>query len=104
MPLATAAAPPVEPPAVFVRSHGLLVRPKSGLLLCQSARNVGTLVLPRIMAPASLSRAIATPSSDATTSLKPGKPQVVLSPATLFASLTVIGIPSSGLATSLARV
>ena len=27
MPAATAAAPPVEPPAVFVRSHGLLVRP-----------------------------------------------------------------------------
>src|SRR6266404_3482983 len=47
-----AAAPPLEPPQVFERSHGFLVRPKMGLNVCDPAPNSGVLVLPMVMAPA----------------------------------------------------
>ncbi len=57
IPLASAAAPPpVEPPALFDRSHGLRVRPNTSLNVLPPAANSGQLVLPRITAPAARSR------------------------------------------------
>src|SRR4051794_30817800 len=66
------------------------------LWLCQSPSPSGTLVLPRTTAPASLTRVTASASSAAIKSLCCGKPQVVGRPATLKASFTVSGRPSSG--------
>src|SRR5688572_10838852 len=57
-PAATAAAPPpVEPPGVRSRFHGLFVRPKIGLSARPSAESGGTLVFPISTAPAARSRA-----------------------------------------------
>src|ERR1051326_7768438 len=62
-PAATAAAPPpVEPPGVRSRFHGLLVRPKIGLSARPSAESGGTLVLPISTAPALFNRATAVAS------------------------------------------
>src|SRR5262249_62092725 len=47
-----AALPPLDPPGVRPRSHGLLARPWMGLADCQSASMGGTLVLPSRTAPA----------------------------------------------------
>src|SRR5579863_8504911 len=46
------AAPPLEPPQVFVRSQGFRVGPNIGLKVCEPAPNSGVLVLPIVMAPA----------------------------------------------------
>src|SRR5215469_18368230 len=46
------AAPPDEPPQVFVRSYGLRVAPKTVLNVCDPAPNSGVLVLPTVIAPA----------------------------------------------------
>ena len=49
IPAATAAAaPPLEPPGVFVRSYGLRVAPKTALNVCEPAPNSGVFVLPMI--------------------------------------------------------
>ena len=53
MAAATAAAePPLEPPAVRVRSHGLLVGPNASGSVYGSKPNSGQLVLPRKTRPA----------------------------------------------------
>ena len=53
MPAATAApAPPDEPPQVMASSHGLRVRPCSGLSVKARKENSGVLVRPMTMAPA----------------------------------------------------
>jgi hypothetical protein len=66
-PAATAAAePPDEPPGVRVRSHGLLVVPKIGFVVCQSPAQVGVFVLPKITAPAARRRATAIASAAGT--------------------------------------
>ena len=57
-----AAPPPVLPPGVRSRSHGLLVRPYTGLSACQSVSATGTLVLPSRQAPAANTRAAIGPS------------------------------------------
>ena len=78
MPDATAAAaPPDDPPDVRLRSSGLLTRPWTGLSLCQSASHMATLVLPRMTAPAALSRATAVASLSATQPFIAGTPQLV---------------------------
>ncbi len=65
-PAATAAAPPpVLPPAVSAGFQGFVVRPNSLLTDCQSAFATGTLVLPRITAPAARSRCTLGASSSA---------------------------------------
>src|SRR5580704_858298 len=57
MPQANAtAAPPLDPPHVFVRSYGFLVAPKTGLNVCDPAPNSGVLVLPMVIAPAHRTR------------------------------------------------
>src|SRR5579871_5043304 len=58
-----AAAPALLPPGVCPRFHGLRVIPVSGLSPIAFQPNSGVVVLPRITAPASLSRATAGPSS-----------------------------------------
>jgi hypothetical protein len=64
-PAATAAAlPPELPPGVRARSHGLFVRPKSGLLVWLPDASGGRLVLPSRMAPAA--RSLATTGASAT--------------------------------------
>src|SRR5262249_3425538 len=46
------AAPPDDPPQVFVRSYGLRVAPKTLLNVCDPAPNSGVFVLPIVIAPA----------------------------------------------------
>ena len=46
------AAPPDDPPQVFVRSYGLCVAPKTLLKVCDPAPNSGVFVLPIVIAPA----------------------------------------------------
>jgi len=66
-PAATAAAaPPLEPPGVRARSHGLFVRPKTGLSVCRSASSSETFVLPRTIAPACRIRRATVPSRSGT--------------------------------------
>src|SRR5260370_35031457 len=58
IPQATATtAPPLEPPGVFVLSHGLRVIPVSGESVTPFQPNSGVVVLPKKTAPASRSRA-----------------------------------------------
>src|SRR5712671_2165288 len=89
---ATATAPPpVEPPAVRRLSQALLVVPNSGLSVWKSAHSSGTLVLPRITAPAARRRPTRLASSRAILRLSGGWLDVVASPLTSNASLIVIG-------------
>ena len=53
IPAAIAAdSPPLDPPAVRVRSHGLFVRPYKRLSVSHAISSSGVLVTPRTMAPA----------------------------------------------------
>src|SRR5260370_17104980 len=54
-----AAAPPLDPPAVRLGSHGLRVTPVSGLSVTAFQPNSGVVVLPSSTAPCSRSRATA---------------------------------------------
>ena len=57
MPIATAAAdPPLDPPALRVRSHGLRVAPNAGGSVVIPADSSGTFVLPKKMNPACWNR------------------------------------------------
>src|ERR671937_1367725 len=65
MPSATAAAlPPLEPPLVRWRSHGLRVTPNRGLSVTPFQPSSGVVVLPSSTAPCSRSRATLGASSD----------------------------------------
>src|SRR5262245_33051292 len=48
----SAASPPLDPPGVRSRSHGLLVWPRRALCVSHAIKNSGTLVVPSTMAPA----------------------------------------------------
>ena len=53
MPAATDAdAPPLDPPGVCVRDHGLYVRPRKSLTVSRRKLNAGVFVRPMITAPA----------------------------------------------------
>jgi hypothetical protein len=68
-PAATAAeAPPLDPPGVRSRRHGLRVAPKSRLWVAPSHPSAGVLVFPTMMAPAAFSRATIGASSVGTLS------------------------------------
>ena len=96
-PAATAAdAPPLEPPGVRSRRHGLRVAPKSRLWVAPSQPNVGVLVLPIMMAPAAFRRATIGASSVGTLSEKSRVPNVVRTPLVMTRSLTENGTPWSG--------
>ncbi len=91
-----AASPPLEPPAVRLVSHGLLVFPVSKLLLSYAISNSGVFVLPRTMAPAPRSRATSGASRCGTYSLRSNDPAVQGHPATSMLLLMVSGTPCNG--------
>src|SRR5215469_16863703 len=82
-PAAAAAAPPLDPPQVRDKSHGLAVRPKSGASVKHLWPNSGVVVLPTRIAPAAFSRATATESAAGTLSANATEPNVVLTPSVL---------------------
>lgn len=97
-PRATAAAlPPLDPPAVRERSHGLRVIPLSGESVTPFQPNSGVVVLPMKTAPCSRSRA----TEGASSSQRPAAGSTALDPRRVGAprcnrmSLTVTGTPSS---------
>lgn len=91
-----APAPPLLPPALRERSYGLRVAPKTGLTVCEPRPSSGTLVLPRVMAPAFRSRSTTRWSRPGTRSAKIGEPDVVRMPAVSCRSLCATGSPCSG--------
>ena len=96
IPAATAAAaPPLDPPGVRDRSHGLRVAPKTALNVCDPAPNSGVLVLPITIAPAARSRSTSSESASGTCEANSGDPYVVRIPAVSSRSLTAIGSPCS---------
>jgi len=94
MPAARAhAAPPLDPPALRLGSTGFRVVPKIVLNVWEPAANSGTLVFPRITAPAPRIRSTISSSRSGTWSAKSGEPCVVRHPATSWVSLTANGRP-----------
>src|SRR5438445_13073444 len=96
-PAATAAAPPpVDPPGVSVRSHGLRDSPNSGLSVEPRQANSGKLVRPTKIAPAARRPATLGVSSVGTNSASRREPDVVRLPAVHRLSLIDTGTPWSG--------
>src|SRR5579864_5886382 len=89
-----AAAPALLPPGVRSRFHGLRVIPVSGLSPTAIQPNSGVVVLPRMTAPASLSRATAGESSVSGTFSVRCEPRRVGNPRISIKSLIVVGTPS----------
>lgn len=86
-PAASAApAPPEDPPAVRLTSHGFTVRPVSGLVVVKDQPNSGVVVLPTQMAPESRIRLAAGASARARASRKASDPLVVTMPRTSMRS------------------
>ena len=95
-PAATAAAePPLEPPGVRCRSHGLRVMPNVGVSVNGTIIISGTCVLPRITAPALRSRRTTSESACAGSSTAQ-EPIAVTCPWMSVSSLIASGMPSSG--------
>src|SRR3989441_2113754 len=93
-PAATAAAPPpVDPPGVRVRSHGLRDSPNNGLSVEPRQANSGRLVRPTKIGPAGRRPATLGASSGATNSANRREPKVVRSPADQRLSLIETGTP-----------
>jgi hypothetical protein len=88
-----AAAPPLLPPTVRVRSYGFRVAPKRVLNVCDPAPNSGVFVFPIVMAPASRIRLTIKASLAGTLSRKNGDPRVVRIPAVSTRSLWATGSP-----------
>ena len=102
-PAATAAAlPPLEPPHVRSRSHGLRVTPQLGDSVLPVMASSGRFVLPMITAPATRSRRTSSASSVAGAPCA-AVPWVDTSPATSVVSLMATGTPSSGRSSPPAR-
>ena len=93
---AAAAAPPEEPPGDAASSHGLRVRPRSGLSVVPRMESSGVLVRPTMIAPASSRLRTTGEWSGATRPASAGRPFVVACPATSMFSLMVTGTPCSG--------
>ncbi len=95
-PAATAAAaPPLEPPAIRSRCHGLRVCPKIRLSVTPLHPNSGVFVLPTTTAPARRARSTTIASSSGTWCSKIRDPIVVRIPAVAVRSLKEIGRPCS---------
>src|SRR5262245_21584894 len=67
-------SPPLDPPGVRSRSHGLFVRPCSGLTDSYPINMSATLVVPNTIAPAARRRATQTASLVATDPFRDGDP------------------------------
>src|SRR2546425_1367561 len=97
MPAASAAAaPPLLPPGVCARCHGLKVRPRSSLSVCQRRLNAGVLVRPTMTAPARLQFATGGLSLFAARSFKAGPPLGVAPPSLSVFSLVLTRPPGRG--------
>src|ERR1700678_4745130 len=97
MPPALAAAhPPLDPPGVRAKAHGLLVRPYKRLSVSQAIRSSGVLVVPRMMAPAFLRRVTSGASSRATKPARSRVPASQRKTSTLNELLTLTGTPCNG--------
>jgi hypothetical protein len=68
------AAPPLDPPALRERPHGLRVAPYTWLKVCDPAPNSGALVLPTATAPAAFIRATSRQSAAGRYPAKSGDP------------------------------
>src|SRR5438094_5831592 len=91
-PAATAAlAPPLEPPGVRSRFHGLRVGPKSKLWVAPIHPKAGVLVLPSWIAPAASSRSTIGASSAGTLSAYKRVPNVVRIPLVITRSFVENG-------------
>ena len=90
-----AAAPALDPPGVFDRSHGLRVMPVNGQSPTALHPNSLVVVLPRITAPALRARSTAGASNAATLSAVDFEPNVHRTPSIAIRSLTEIGSPCS---------
>ena len=89
--------PPLEPPGLRSRFHGLRVVPNTKFEVKPIQPNSGVFDFPMGIAPAARNRAVWTPSSDAGgASAKSFEPYVVLMPAQSARSLTRNGIPANG--------
>jgi hypothetical protein len=93
---AAAEAPPLEPPGVRSRFHGLRVGPKRRLCVAPIQPNVGVFVLPIMIPPAAFMRSTIGASSVGTLSRKSGVPNVVRTFRVVTRSFTLNGIPCSG--------
>src|SRR5580700_5719066 len=91
-----AASPPLDPPAVRERFHGLLVRPYKRLSVSQAISSSGVLVTPRITAPAARNRATSGASPDARYPARNRDPASQRCPATSIEDLMERGTPCSG--------
>src|SRR6202162_4806398 len=91
-----AASPPLEPPGVRSRSHGLLVRRYRRLSVSHAIKSSGVLVTPRTIAPAFRRRATSGASSVATYPARRRVPASHRSPATSHALLALLGMPCRG--------
>ena len=89
-------APPDEPPGEARSSHGLKVRPRSGLSVVARIENSGVFVRPITMAPALRRLRTSGASSVAIRLANAGTPFVFGSPAISTFSLIVIGTPCNG--------
>jgi hypothetical protein len=87
------AAPPLLPPADFVRSNALRVTPKTSLNVCEPRPNSGVLVLPTTMQPAAFIRSTISASWSGTWSASSGEPSVLGIPFVSAASLIACGMP-----------
>src|SRR5437764_9125173 len=91
-----AASPPLDPPGVRSRFHGLFVRPYSALCVSHAMRNSGTVVFPRTIAPARFNRETRGASDDGMWPWRILVPASHKSPATSIELLIVKGTPCSG--------
>src|SRR5262245_27324 len=91
-----AADPPLEPPGIRVRSIGLRVVPKNGLIVVTPPPHSWVLVFPIVMAPARARRVTRSASRVGTYDSYSREPAVVRNPAVSKRSLWAIGAPSSG--------
>src|SRR4030095_6976899 len=93
---ATAAPePPLDPPAIRLRSHGFRVVPYNGCTVGPPRAHSCRLVLPRIMAPASFSLVTTVASKSGIQFSSTFDPAVVLTPCVAMLSLMENGIPWS---------
>jgi hypothetical protein len=83
----------LDPPAVRARSQGLFTRPYIELSLSYAIRNSGTLVFPRMIAPAPRSRATSGASASGVLPFRSTLPHSHASPATSIELFTVTGTP-----------
>src|SRR5918997_2318957 len=96
-PAATAAAaPPLDPPGVFTRFHGLNDGPNTRLPESPFQPNSGVLVLPSMTAPAAYNRSTTGASSSGTQSGSINEPRAVRTPRVGVRSLIEVGMPANG--------